>query len=867
MKRIKHSFLFILSLTLLAIACARPVAAPPPATGSPRGSVSAAAAVDFCPALPDPTGPTISVSTEAELREQALNAAAGTTILIEPGTYNLTDVIHIVHNGITLRGSSGERADVILDGGGMLATGRYHVILIEADDVTIADLTIRNGDEHGISVNGSDHPTLYNLHIYDTGYQLVKVNPVGDGSEDGLLACSRLEYTTASPEDYTNGISAHNAHRWVVRDNLWRRIRTPHNVPAPTILFWSGSSDTIVERNTLIDCFQGIAFGNASHGPGDHTGGVVRNNFIYASQPHDSVIEMVYATGWLVAYNTALLLNPTEGLTWSMEARFEGTTGAFAYNLTNLDIWADRDGAAAADTGNITDAQSGWFTLASAGDLHLESVASPAVDTASALPAVPADIDGDARPQGSAPDVGADEYTQSTLPPAGDNQIFLPLVLTSTPEAEPPPLSGELIQPEDLTYLGAFRLPGGDERPQTFAYGGNGMTYNPDHNTLFITGHDRMAYGELPDGSQVAEVSIPAPALAADPADLPQAAFVQDFHDIFGDQFVGLDEIPRIGLQYLNHPLTGPLLHVAWGTHLQSEPSPSHAWFSANLDAPDFQGTWLIGDQEIYSVNSYMFDIPAAWADVYAGGRYLATGRMRDGGQGGMGPSLFAYTPWGADGTPPADGTHLSETTLLRYDSSYYTEEITHSLDGYQHPDEWEGGAWLTTPAGRSAVVFVGTKSTGAKYWYGYINPAGPEYACVDTYVTDFSTCRLADGSTCPPEDFAGCCDEVLGDCASGRGWWSTRWDAQFIFYDPADLARVASGEIESWEPQPYAVLDVDEHLYLTQPEWEILGEGDQRRYRLLDATFDSTRGLLFVLEPFGDGVKPVVHVWRVGQP
>jgi hypothetical protein len=32
---------------------------------------------------------------------------------------------------------------------------------------------------------------------------------------------------------------------------------------------------------------------------------------------------------------------------------------------------------------------------------------------------------------------------------------------------------------------------------------------------------------------------------------------------------------------------------------------------------------------------------------------------MRDGGQGGMGPALFAYRPWQEDGSPPPAGTHL----------------------------------------------------------------------------------------------------------------------------------------------------------------------------------------------------------------
>ena len=363
-----------------------------------------------CALLPLSAGPTVTVSTEAELRDQAYNSAPGTTIMVTAGTYDLQDIVHVVNNDITIRGATGNRNDVILDVGGM-GIGHTHGILIDvdADDVTIADLTIRNAGEHGVSIQGSDRPTLYNLHIVDTGSQLVKVNPWGNGSEDGLLACSRLEYTTSAPDDYTNGISAHRAHRWVVRDNEWYRIRTPGNAPVPTILFWSESSDTVVERNLLVNCYQGIAFGNASHGSGDHTGGIVRNNFIYASMPHDSVIEMVHASGWLVAHNTALLLNP-DGVTWGMEARFSDSEGTFAYNLTNMSIWHNRDGGQGDLVGNVTYAQSNWFVNAGDGNLHLLPTATDAIDQASSLAQVTDDFDGDARPIGPAPDVGADEY-------------------------------------------------------------------------------------------------------------------------------------------------------------------------------------------------------------------------------------------------------------------------------------------------------------------------------------------------------------------------------------------------------------------------------------------------------------------------
>jgi hypothetical protein len=382
----------------------------------------------LCPPLSAPTaGDVVTVSSEAELRNQAYNAAAGTTLMISAGTYSMNSYVHVINDGITLRGETGDREDVVLDFGGM-ESGHFG-ILVEADDVTIADLTIRNAHDHGVSVQGRDRPKLYNLHIQDIRDQLVKVNPYGDGSEDGLLACSRLEYTASAPDDYTNGISAHDAHGWVVRDNEWYRIRTSTGDPVPTILFWSGSSDTVVERNLLVDCYQGIAFGNSSHGPGDHSGGIVRNNFIYSSLEHDVAIEMTYAQDWLVAHNTVILLNPALGLTWGMEARFSDSQGTFAYNLTNMAI-INRDGANGTLTDNVTNAQTSWFVNAAAGDLHLRATATDAIDQAATLDDVPDDFDGDARPIGPAPDVGADEY--GVPPPTAVTDLRVTEAITST---------------------------------------------------------------------------------------------------------------------------------------------------------------------------------------------------------------------------------------------------------------------------------------------------------------------------------------------------------------------------------------------------------------------------------------------------
>jgi len=466
---------------------------------------------------------------------------------------------------------------------------------------------------------------------------------------------------------------------------------------------------------------------------------------------------------------------------------------------------------------------------------------------------------------GEAQQALSEEETQAEQSGGDVQQEHAEIVTGNAPEYS-------LLSQDDFVYLGAFRLPGEEERPLTFDYGGNAMTFNPSGNpgdgsglpgSLFISGHDRLAYDELPDGGQIAEIGIPLPVISHNLEDLPYASLLQDFHNVAEGYFIGMDEIPRMGMLYLDAPATGARIHLAWSQHLQMEALATHAWFNPDLENPDLHGTWFIDDIHPYSLTSYMLEIPTEWAQACCGGQVIGTGRYRDGGQGGMGPSLISYLPWtDAAGSPAANGAHLPATTLLLYANAAETDNIEMSLNEYQHADEWEGAAWITKPSGASAVLFAGTKGTGSKYWYGFLNPEGTDLPCVDqSHVGEFPVCRLADGSLCPEEDMTECNNHT-----SQRGWWSTRFDAQFILYDPGDLLGVASGELESWEPQPYTVIDIDEQLFFGSAEWDIdwLGAGDQRRFRIGEVAYDRTNGYLYVLELYGDGVRPLVHVWQV---
>jgi hypothetical protein len=407
-------------------------------------------------------------------------------------------------------------------------------------------------------------------------------------------------------------------------------------------------------------------------------------------------------------------------------------------------------------------------------------------------------------------------------------------------------LPRNLIDPADLTYLGAFRLPdvSGDS---SWEYSGYAMAYNPLGDpagpedgfpgSLFAVGHDHQQY--------VSEISIPVPVLSSnkDPEELNTAGTMQPFADITDGRF-GYLEIPRAGLEIL--PPQGEQdewkLYFAWGQHFEDAWNPTHGWSSLDLSAPRTAGPWHVAGFSNYITNDYLFEIPETWAAAYTPGLRLAAGRFRDGIWGGLGPTLVAIGPW-LDGNPPAQGATLEHAQpLLLYGRQLEGNlEIDSSgiqpMATFSEPDEWSGGAWLT--AGDSAaVIFVGTKAVG-RSWYGFSNGV--------VYPT----------SGDPNETYP----DVPAWPHDQRGWWSEDVSAQILFYDPADLASVAQGEMEAWQPQPYASRSIDGLLFDPGFDYE-----NSKRYLLGAAAFDRTRGLLYIVERRADGDRSLIHVFEIAR-
>jgi hypothetical protein len=141
----------------------------------------------------------------------------------------------------------------------------------------------------------------------------------------------------------------------------------------------------------------------------------VRNNFIVrrSGVAGDVAIGVFDSPGTQVLHNTALIAG---GYPNAIEYRFTGSTSVvIASNLLDAAIQA-RDGATATVAGNSSQALSALFVSAAAGDLHLLSSASVAIDKVAVRANAAVDWDGQARPIGAAADIGADEYGAPSLP-------------------------------------------------------------------------------------------------------------------------------------------------------------------------------------------------------------------------------------------------------------------------------------------------------------------------------------------------------------------------------------------------------------------------------------------------------------------
>jgi hypothetical protein len=367
------------------------------------------------PKLEAPKGTVVRVRTEAELQDAVRKLQSGTTILIEPGSYRLTNTL-VIRGGVknvAIRGASDDRNRVVLKGPGMRQKdfGNVpHCIMVSgATDVLIANLSLGDVWFHPITLQGQEgckRVRVYNVRLFDAGEQFIKANPDGrgGGADDCVLEYCVFEFTDTARHYYTQGMSVHTAKGWVVRNNLFRNIRGPKEDAkvGGCIDFWHGSKNTTVEGNVIVNCRMGIRFGIVDRkrmdGTHDHEGGIIRNNVFWrqkgAVPDPDGAIMVWDSPGTKVLHNT-LILNGTYEGGGAIEYRW--TKGVvLANNLTDARIWK-REEADGQETNNRLAKDLSVFSKAPAADLRLIPRGRTALGPVPPLADCPLTIDGHKR--------------------------------------------------------------------------------------------------------------------------------------------------------------------------------------------------------------------------------------------------------------------------------------------------------------------------------------------------------------------------------------------------------------------------------------------------------------------------------------
>ena len=658
--------------------------------------VLAAATADAAPARPAPplgrpVGAVVRVSTEAELQAAVAALKSNTTILVTPGIYRLTKTLYVKGSlqNIALRGATNNADDVLVMGQGMTAAAVPYGIWTGGSvrGITIANMTIRDVANHAIILNGgTTSPRLYNLRLVNAGQQFVKANPdgAGGGVDNGVVEYVVIEYDARSRDSYTNGIDVHTGRNWVIRNSLFRNIRAPQGALAgPAILVWNGSMNTTVEGNTFLNCQREIAFGLIDRTPFDHSGGIVRNNFIYRdrSVAGDVAVGVFASPDTQVLHNTILVSGT---FPHAIEYRFASAKGlTIRNNLLDADIHA-RDGATAMVAANYTSAIAALFVNAADGDLHLR-------------PGAPITVAGAGVDEGPAPAPADDRRAQ----PTASSMPNLPR-----------------LQQADLVYRGAFRLPAGTIGGSSFEYGGSAMAYNAARDSLYIVGHDQQQL--------VAEISIPGAVNQTTLKSLATAKVLQPFSDpTEGNLNSATPKDPNAkkigGLMVYGGKLYGTVYSYYDAAKTQVI---SHFVRPADLSRRgEFSGLYQVGTHGPGFVAGYMAPIPAAWQRALGGPAITGQCCLNIISRTSYGPAAFAFDPANLGQKRP-----VSVSPLVYYPIEHHTLGDWNVTSPMFNGSTQMGG--VVFPEGARSVLFFGRQGIGP-FCYGdastgCVDPADP---------------------------------------------------------------------------------------------------------------------------------------------
>ncbi len=279
----KHSILPIIMALLLAF----------PASGFARDwHVAPGAAADTAGTAEKPT----------ELFSALARVAAGDTILLAGGRYELTRQIFLKKDRLTLKNAGPERPVLVLPSDDRKLSS---VIWPYASGCTIQGLEIIGGWSHGVKI---DYPaaTVIDCIIHGSGRDCIKI--AAKGHDTRIENCELYGNGHNTPNN-AEGIDNVGCDRVIVRNCYI------HDVPTNGIYMKGGASDCLIEGNVVTDCGDnGIMLGQSTDAnlirrpPYECVDSIARNNFVARCRGAGLAFEAAFACLFEknVVYNTGL---------------------------------------------------------------------------------------------------------------------------------------------------------------------------------------------------------------------------------------------------------------------------------------------------------------------------------------------------------------------------------------------------------------------------------------------------------------------------------------------------------------------------------------------------------------------------------
>jgi len=375
-----------------------------------------------------------------------------------------------------------------------------------------------------------------------------------------------------------------------------------------------------------------------------------------------------------------------------------------------------------------------------------------------------------------------------------------------------------IFKPNDMQYLGAFKVPGADaDRPATFSYGGTAIAYDPASNGLFMTGHNWYQLS--------AQISIPQLVNSSSVNDLNTAALLQPFADATDGKISDIDPDSGKGEGGLIGGMlvyNGKLITTAY-TYYDGSGNAVASHFVSSLDlsnSTDAQGPFKVGTVNPGAVGGYMAAVPQDMQSLLGGPAVTGQCCIAIVSRSSFGAALFAFDPNTLGVQNPAPATALV----------YYPQN--------QQPWIWGGAFDPSTNLFNAVTTIKGVFIDDASQSVIFVGSQGLGTVCYkDPPCTDGGGYGVVPGSGGGPSDYV-------------TGLW---------VYKASDLAKVKDGTLQPWQVRPSAWYQLD---------FPISGYP-----RIGGVAYDPATGRLFISQMGPDrgtgyGSSPVVHVYQLnGTP